>query len=454
MKRTTLIFFLGLLCQLVLAQSAEPWLEKKISISVQEKALEAVLKSLENDLDGMVFAYLPGSFDVNRKVTVKLDSVSLGEVLEHVFADQEVECQEMRGKVFLKKKKPKSGEGTGVAPSKRRRRVIGSGSPIRSSSQQASEKSANPVVAGRKQAVDQPTSKTKQAPPQLQAMASEALKTTQSNQVPETQVNVLNPVDDQYKKPVIIPDKMPQHQPFPYQNPRQFGLPELAPVALAPADTSASSKTPFWSRIKMPSVFSKKTDNDEKSTQPADEEPESKKLRLYAASTTAITPIGDEAGIKMGGRAVWLKNSRLGFGLAGYAIQNATTLDALLNADHRLAGGYGGLHFEYNLNPNDFLHLSFPLMVGGGGMTYVAVDRGNNDDERFNVDAQAVFMLEPGVSLEMNLLRYLKIGFDVTYRVSSDSQLNHSIDQDGQEILSASGLNGISAGFTVKFGIF
>ena len=136
MKKIVLIFFLCLLGPMLSSQTAQPWLEKKVSISVQNKALEEVLKSLESDLDGMVFAYLPGSFDVSKKVTVKLDSVSLKEVLQEVFADQQIECSEMRGKIFLKRKKEEPGQKSGKASQKRRRRSVGGTAAGRSASNQ------------------------------------------------------------------------------------------------------------------------------------------------------------------------------------------------------------------------------------------------------------------------------------------------------------------------------
>lgn len=450
MKKPLVIIFMTLLTLPLCSQEGQQWLGKRVSISVQEKSLEEVLKGLERDLRGMVFAYSPGSFDMHKRVTVKLDSVPLRQVLEQVFNGQPLECTEMRGKIFLKKK---VNDGT-------RSRKTGTGSGATAVSEPAAQAvRINRVVDTTKSSmtiketrVDRP-SDTRTDPEPVSPAGPETNNQQRGASAEGVRTDNSVTIDLTVERKVSKAPELKPVNPFktePETIVQVPGNPDLPPVQFKVTD-SVATKESFWSKLKLPGFLSKSTEEQPKPENKSNEVVESKKLRLYAASTTALTGINGDGAIKMGGRAVWLKNPRFGIGLAGYAVQGPSTLDNTLGTDHRLAGGYGGFHMEYNFNPNNFLHLSFPLLIAGGGMTYVDQQLNNLDPNRVNVDAQAVFVLEPGVTLEMNVIKYLKVGLDLSYRYTSDTELNY---ESGAQILDSNGLNGLSAGITIKLGIF
>jgi hypothetical protein len=450
MKKLLLIVLSLTLTMGTMAQDNQQWLDKKLSISVKEMSLEQVLKELEKDMEGVVFAYSPGTFDVKKKVSIELRSVPLNEILQQVFANQNLECAEMRGKIFLKKRKVKrdkskaplaksAGPITAAAGNEavpditttQKQRRVGSPVPTRQSpvgeatvSVPSSDSTATP---GEPQEVNKPSVALRPSPA-ISALVAELTAADRERSAPVRRA--VKPIEKD--RAFAGMDK--------YQ-PQSFGLPDLPPV---PIDSS---------RLVIGSGEDMSKEKDKKRKKKPDREPEEKKLRLYGASTTALTGIGGDPGIKMGGRAVWLKNSRFGVGLAGYAIQGSRAEDpALSNDAYRLAGGYGGLLLEYNLNPHKAIHLSFPVVIAGGAMSYVQNDLNPGNLGRGIEDERIMAIIEPGAMLEFNVIKFVKVAFDLSYRYATHTELNYQ--DSGEVILPGNGLNTFSGGVTVKFGIF
>jgi len=112
-----------------------------------------------------------------------------------------------------------------------------------------------------------------------------------------------------------------------------------------------------------------------------------------------------------------------------------------------LIGAYGGLHLEPILFSKSRVNLSFPLLIGVGGVGYI----GNNfNDEDFEEkltedDFDGFFVAEPGVNVLFNVSRYLQFEAGIKYRFTSKiSLVPDSIDR----------VNGFSAGVGIKVGVF
>ncbi|MFO7657640.1 MAG: hypothetical protein R6W78_11280 [Bacteroidales bacterium] len=109
--------------------------------------------------------------------------------------------------------------------------------------------------------------------------------------------------------------------------------------------------------------------------------------------------------------------------------------------------GYGGLYFDYNTSFNSPIQLSFPTVVGGGGILLLEKKEPNAagiTDERL-VEGGVFFVLEPAINLELNVTKTIKIGMGAGYRFIFKSELERFSDKD----LSAPSFN-----LTFKFGIF
>jgi hypothetical protein len=99
-----------------------------------------------------------------------------------------------------------------------------------------------------------------------------------------------------------------------------------------------------------------------------------------------------------------------------------------------LKGGYGGLLLEYTLFPNSRVHVAFPLMIGGGYMFY-SNDQHHHDSAFYDphngrhgdhISSDNFFVIEPGVKVEFNIIKYMRVGLGVTYRYSPDVDLKNT----------------------------
>jgi hypothetical protein len=95
-----------------------------------------------------------------------------------------------------------------------------------------------------------------------------------------------------------------------------------------------------------------------------------------------------------------------------------------------LYGGYAGGLFEYTLLPKSVVHVSFPLIIGGGYFTYLDEQYTYSNDGNYHnswdgtsIDYTVCFIIEPGVKAEFNILKMLRLGIGVSYRYSPNFEL-------------------------------
>lgn len=98
-------------------------------------------------------------------------------------------------------------------------------------------------------------------------------------------------------------------------------------------------------------------------------------------------------------------------------------------AEARLGGGFGGLLLEYTLLPRSVVHVSFPLMVGGGYLAYYDKNYSYASGIPFDhynhrtIDDDYFFVIEPGIKAEFNIIKKIRIGVGVSYRYTPDLKL-------------------------------
>ena len=101
--------------------------------------------------------------------------------------------------------------------------------------------------------------------------------------------------------------------------------------------------------------------------------------------------------------------------------------------------GYGGGMLEYVGNPNELIHYSVSLLIGGGGVNHIR----EITDTRLYSDADAFFVLEPEVNFMLNITTHFRAGVGAGYRLIS------GVDLAG---LSDSDIGGLSINMVFKFG--
>ena len=173
---------------------------------------------------------------------------------------------------------------------------------------------------------------------------------------------------------------------------------------------------------------------------------------VFFAGSMYGTKIDDQDGILVGGKIGWVIDHWFTLGAAGMGLANPVYLDDNTGSDvsRGMRMGYGGLYFEPRILSEAPIHVSFPIIVGSGGANFTNSNEyyfnsQTNEWEPYEDEADAFFIVEPGVEIEINVARNFRLGLGGSYRYVEALNLQN-IESDA--------LNGFSAGFTIKLGVF
>ncbi len=189
----------------------------------------------------------------------------------------------------------------------------------------------------------------------------------------------------------------------------------------------------------------------------------------YGAIMVNYGQIGNKDAILIGGRGGWIIDHNFTIGMGGYGFFTDPATDPYIMEDgipqkYQIAGGYGGLLFEPIVGAKHPVHLSFPILVGAGGIAYTKhwenTDWENSDYDYANTyeDSDAFFVLEPGVEVEFNMLKFFRIALSASYRYTSNINLSYKDSNSNKPepniIGSQDMLRGMNYGIAFKFGKF
>jgi hypothetical protein len=167
----------------------------------------------------------------------------------------------------------------------------------------------------------------------------------------------------------------------------------------------------------------------------------------YGALSFSYTEIDNKDAFLMGARGSWIIDHSFAIGLGGCGFINDVDYHGWLNTDldNNLAGGYGGLYLEPILAPRLPVHISFPVLLGVGGISNIP-DQANWDDWVFDESNSDIYLVfEPTVELEFNLTRHMRLAGSIGYRFTSDIDLENT---------NPDLLKGTNIGLVFKFGKF
>lgn len=171
----------------------------------------------------------------------------------------------------------------------------------------------------------------------------------------------------------------------------------------------------------------------------------------YGALTINYSQIDAKDAIQIGARGAWVIGHGFALGLAGNGFINDYSWNPAIAGGRNvnLTGGYGGLLVEPILLPKFPVHVSIPVVMGAGGIAYTStINPFPYDNENFDLfveDAAGYFVVEPGLEIEFNIVRFFRFAIGGYYRFTSHIQL-----YDTPENV----LNGWSVGMSLKFGKF
>ncbi|HSG67419.1 MAG TPA: hypothetical protein VK994_01835 [Bacteroidales bacterium] len=154
----------------------------------------------------------------------------------------------------------------------------------------------------------------------------------------------------------------------------------------------------------------------------------------------------------MGARGGWMIDHHFTIGLAGMGfISDRDYLSGLPKVEEvNLAGGYGGLFLEATIAPFSPVHVTIPVIIGAGGVAYTRSywyenSWDNHNYSNYTLDSDAYFVFEPGLEIELNLIKFMRFAVGGSYRFTSDISMIES---------SPKMLHGFNGHFALKFGWF
>lgn len=168
----------------------------------------------------------------------------------------------------------------------------------------------------------------------------------------------------------------------------------------------------------------------------------------YGAFSIGYSSIDDRQAVLFGGKFIWIASHSIGFGFGGSGFINEFHYEPALEREVAIAGGYGGIYIEPILLPRYPVHLSFPILLGAGGVSYVSKDGSYNDN--IVEDSEAFLLAEPGAEIELNLTRHFRFAIGATYRFTTP----FDVGTTGAPSVSAKSLEGWTYMVTFKFGRF
>jgi hypothetical protein len=158
----------------------------------------------------------------------------------------------------------------------------------------------------------------------------------------------------------------------------------------------------------------------------------------YCSFSVGYSNIDNMDAITVGGRFAWMASHSMGIGMGAAGFMNEFHYEPSLDRDVFLTGGYGGLYIEPILLPRLPVHLSFPVLLGFGGISFISVD--NDFNENFLEDSKAFLLIEPAAEVELNLTRFLRLAIGASYRIPTPFDVglpgSYSIDVESLRTMS------------------
>ena len=163
--------------------------------------------------------------------------------------------------------------------------------------------------------------------------------------------------------------------------------------------------------------------------------------------------INGQTGLLLGGAVKGVFGSQINIGFAGYGLTTSIESDTYdeENELYEVDFGYGGLVLEPVIGDRSAVHITLPILFGIGGIglqknRYDIFDEDDIDWEDYEAFDEDVFLVvEPGMNLELNLLRNLRLNVGATYRYVYDNDVIGLSDEE---------LSGFTGKVGLKFGWF
>lgn len=195
----------------------------------------------------------------------------------------------------------------------------------------------------------------------------------------------------------------------------------------------------------------------------------------YGAIALQYSRILDQDAFVFGGKGMLLINHHFGIGIGAHisfkspekrfeydpenGIYNPNRpLDSEAEILGHLRMAYGGIYLEYIIAPNKPIHVSIPVLLGGGYAYYLNTDKivkwfedNNNNNgsypengpQDYTYSSDGYFIVQPGIDVEMNMSKFFRVSLGASYRFIGGLDLQQTEPDE---------LDGFNGALTLKFG--
>jgi len=170
----------------------------------------------------------------------------------------------------------------------------------------------------------------------------------------------------------------------------------------------------------------------------------------YGSFGIGYTQIDGKNAMQLSFKGAWVIDHHIALGLAGYSFFNNLDKKSADINEYFLAGGYGGFYFEPIIAPQSPVHVSFPILIGGGGVSTIPDDYNDWNYGPYNYDYDIFFVFEPGVEIEFNVVNFFRLSVGSSYRLTNGVILKYPF---GNEI-DTKALDSFNFFINFKFGKF
>ncbi|MGE5479050.1 MAG: hypothetical protein ACM3U1_01330 [Chloroflexota bacterium] len=183
----------------------------------------------------------------------------------------------------------------------------------------------------------------------------------------------------------------------------------------------------------------------------------------YGALVTKISQVDGEVAYMAGAKGAWLVNGTFSLGIGGYGLTSRHLYDNVaftsenwfngvpdtIRRTGRLEMSWGGLQIGYINNPNDIIHLTGSVLIGGGVAAFTTrtshMDWDDDDWDNWEHKGAGFYAVEPEIGLEINVVKFMRVEFQAGYRQVWGLELEKVNDKK---------LSGPTGSLSLKFGKF
>jgi hypothetical protein len=184
-----------------------------------------------------------------------------------------------------------------------------------------------------------------------------------------------------------------------------------------------------------------------------------KTLGLYIAPEFSFGQLSSSFTPLAGASAMLLIDKRFALGVTAQ-----TSIDRNFSptnvAPLFLKSRFEAIKLEYTFNPDAAIHISFPLTIGMGSASLDSSNGksfprdsldnhfGRNDKKDKGFESN-IFVIQPGLNIEGNIIKYVKMFVGVSYRIAINTNNNSVVNA-----VNTSTLQGLSINLGLKVGLF